>query len=157
MVVGQLVPGGPSPGDCGAFLRPVPGSAVRPFAPEGSYGGHWGIDLEAEPGSAVRAAASGVVSFAGLVAGMQSVTVHHGGGVRTSYSYLSSVMASPGPVARGSVVGLTGVDHDVSALHFSLRIRDRYLDPMLVLRCNAVVPASALRLLPAGTATSSPS
>ena len=157
MVVGQLVPGGPSAGDCGAFLRPVPGPVVRTFAPEGSYGGHWGIDLEAEPGRVVRAAAAGTVSFAGVVAGMRSVTVHHGGGLRTSYSFLSSVMTSPGFVGRGSVVGLTGDDHGVSALHFSLRIRDRYLDPMLVLRCNAAVPAPGLRLLPTGTATPSPS
>jgi murein DD-endopeptidase MepM/ murein hydrolase activator NlpD len=130
---------------------------VRPFAPKGSYGGHWGIDLEAEPGAFVRAAASGTVTFAGSVAGIRSVTVHHGGGLRTSYSYLSAVMASRGPVDRGSVVGLTGVDHGVSALHFSLRLRDRYLDPMLVFGCTALAPAPGLRLLPVGTAISPPS
>ena len=79
---------------------------VRPFAPQGPYAGHWGVDLQAEAGTPVVAVAAGVVTFAGPVAGRLSVTVHHGGGVRTSYSYLSAVTVAAGQaVAAGSHPG----------------------------------------------------
>ena len=124
---------------------PVPGAVVWPFAPDGSYGGHWGVDLAADEGSAVRAADRGLVTFAGPVAGRLSVTIHHGGGVRTSYSYLSTVMVSAGSqVASGDIVGTSGTDHGRPAVHYSLRIGGTYTAPP-ILGC-VLVPADGLRL-----------
>ncbi len=124
---------------------PVPGAVVRPFAPEGAYGGHWGIDLSADEGSVVRAADLGVVTFAGSVAGRLSVTIHHGGGVRTSYSYLSSVMVSVGSlVASGDILGTSGTDHGRPAVHYSLRIGSTYRAPP-ILGCR-LFPADGLSL-----------
>ncbi len=80
---------------------PVPGSVVAPFAPAGRYEGHWGIDLAARYGSPVRASGSGVVTFAGSVAGMRSVTIDHGGGLRSSVSYLSEILVEAGTAVDG--------------------------------------------------------
>ncbi len=135
---------------CGGLHRPVAGSIVRLFAPTGAYSGHWGVDFGAKEGTPVRAAGAGVVTFAGSVAGMKSVTVHHGGGLRTSYSYLAGISVAPDEqVKAGRVLGATSLDHGSAALHFSVRLADRYLDPAPFLDCRARPPAPALWLLPA--------
>src|SRR3954453_403543 len=124
----------------GGWLRPVAGPVVHPFEEPASVyaAGHRGADLAAAPGTPVRAANDGVVSFAGDVAGTLHVTVAHAGGLRTSYSFLSSVAVRTGQtVARGDVLGATGGtdgtpdgDHDGSVLHLGLGVGDRYVDPM---------------------------
>ena len=55
---------------------PLEGRVVRGFdAPPSPYAaGHRGVDLAARAGSAVRAAAAGRVYFAGVVAGIGSVS-----------------------------------------------------------------------------------
>ncbi len=122
------------------WLRPVDGPVVHPFEQPASVyaAGHRGADLGAAPGTPVRAANDGVVSFAGTVAGTLHVTVAHAGGLRTSYSFLSTVSVRTGQtVARGDVVGTTGgvgPEHDGSVLHFGLRVGDRYVDPMQLFR-----------------------
>ncbi len=137
----------------GGWMRPVDGPVVQPFVqPASVYGpGHRGVDFAVAPGTPVRAAADGVVSFAGSVAGTLHVTVAHVGGLRTSSSFLSSVLVREGQtVARGDVLGLTGgagTDHDGSVLHFGLRIGERYVDPMLLFRPADLT--KLVRLVPA--------
>ncbi len=126
---------------------PVDGPVVRPFAPEGRYAGHWGVDFAVERGSPVHAVAGGTVTFAGEVAGVATVTIDHGGGVKTSYSYLASLSVEPGERASpGAVVGMSGIDHGLAALHLSVRVRGRYVDPMGWLRCTH--PPALARLIP---------
>ncbi len=133
-------------GACARLLPPVRGPIVSSYAPVGSYGGHWGVDFSADPGTPVRAAASGTVTFAGSVAGRLSVTIGHGGGLRTSYSYLNEVWVRAGQtVAARQAVGASGPAHGEPVLHFSVRVGDRYRDPEPWLRC-AHSPAQALRL-----------
>ncbi|MFQ5947660.1 MAG: peptidoglycan DD-metalloendopeptidase family protein, partial [Acidimicrobiia bacterium] len=75
--------------------------------------------------------------------------VHHGGGVRTSYSYLSAVRVGVGQrVAPGAVIGRSGADRGVPALHFSLRLGGRYLDPAPNLGCWMRSPGLGLWLRP---------
>jgi len=118
------------------WLRPVEGLVVRPFEePASRYGpGHRGADLAASPGTVVRVANDGVVSFAGSVAGSLHVVVAHGGGLRTSYSFLARVDVHTGQtVGRGDPLGITGgtgPEHDRNVLHLGLRVGDRYVDPM---------------------------
>jgi hypothetical protein len=139
--------------DRGGWLRPVDGPVVRPFEqPTSVYGpGHRGVDFALPTGTPVRAANAGTVSFAGSVAGTLHVTVAHPGDLRTSYSFLSSVLVRAGQrVARGDVVGLSGgagTDHDGSVLHLGLRIGDRYVDPMLLFRPTDLT--KLVRLVPA--------
>ena len=51
---------------------PVNGPVVEGYSPTGMYSGHWGVDYEAEVGEEVRSPVSGVVTFAGSVAGRRS-------------------------------------------------------------------------------------
>ncbi|MCJ7725837.1 MAG: M23 family metallopeptidase, partial [Acidimicrobiia bacterium] len=132
---------------CPGIVGPVGGDVVQGFEPQGAYAGHWGVDLAAAPGTPVRAAAPGVVTFAGPVAGRLTVTVLHGGGVRSSYSYLSEIVTGFGsPVAAGEVIGRSGLDHGAAVLHLSLRVGDRYVDPSRWLRCGRWLPGEGVHL-----------
>lgn len=119
---------------------------VRGHAPVEPFSGHWGIDLSAPVGTPVRSIAGGAVTFAGSVAGMRSVTVDHGGGFRSTYSYLSVVTVGPGAISKGAVIGRSGEDRGVAALHLSFRVGGRYVDPAAVLTCSLGPPGDALGL-----------
>src|SRR5680860_1298984 len=115
------------PATCAVLTPPIRGEIVRGFQPTGRYSGHWGIDIAAFIGQRVVAAADGRVSFSGVVVGNRTVTVDHGG-LRTSYSYLSERRVVEGDrVRRGDVVGIVGMHDGRPALHFSVRIGDRYI------------------------------
>ncbi len=101
-----------------------------PFAP-----GHRGVDVAAPTGSLVRASAAGVVSFAGSVAGNLTVTIDHGAGLLTTYSFLAQARVAKGaPVRRGDVVGTVGRGHTGSGfpphVHLSARRDGFYFDPL---------------------------
>ncbi len=109
---------------CLGLSYPVQGPIVSGFAPVGRYAGHWGVDFSAPAGTQVTASASGRVSFSGNVVGNSTVTVEHGGGLRTSYSYLATRIVFAGQhVGRGAVVGTAGTSH--GGLHFSVRVGSR--------------------------------
>ncbi|HDH24969.1 MAG TPA: M23 family metallopeptidase, partial [Actinobacteria bacterium] len=94
---------------CGGAIVPPVGQVVRAFAPVGSYAGHWGVDVAMERGSTVRAVADGVVTFASAVAGVRTVTIFHGGSLRTSYSYLDSITVATGDrLLAGDALGKSG-------------------------------------------------
>jgi hypothetical protein len=122
------------------WVVPVSGSVVSAFRePVSRYGaGHRGVDFAAATGTPVKAANDGQVAFAGTVAGGLHVVVGHAGGIRTSYSFLSSVAVTQGQrVRRGQVVGTAGGSgdgHSPGVLHFGVRIGERYVDPMLLFR-----------------------
>lgn len=106
---------------------PVDAAVLEPFhLPDGKYGvGSRGVKYDTAVGQAVRAAATGSVSFAGAVAGTLHVTVDHGGGLLSSYSYLHRVGVREGDrVSRGQVVGVAG-----DVLHFGVRVDGEYVDP----------------------------
>ena len=136
------------------WIPPVDGRVVAPFRePVSRYGaGHRGVDFAAAPGAAVRAANDGRVSFAGDVAGSLHIVVAHDGGIRTSYSFLSRVDVGVGQqVRKGQIVGAaggTGEGHGPGVLHFGVRIGERYVDPMLLLRPPDLT--EIVRLVPAG-------
>lgn len=113
----------------GALVRPFDAPPDDPFAP-----GHRGVDVSAAPGTAVRSSHHGTVSFAGTVVGNLTVTVDHGDGVRTTYSYLGSVAVEKGDaVERGEVLGTLGRGHDESLpphVHLSARRDGVYFDPL---------------------------
>ncbi len=137
---------------CVGLSAPVAASVTEHFAPVGAYAGHWGIDYQTNAGQRVGAAAPGWVSFAGVVAGNTTVTVDHGGGLKTSYSYLDEVWVGRGAtVSSGSVVGTSGSLHggEETGLHFSTRIDGVYVDPAPLLGCPSYTISDALRLVPA--------
>jgi murein DD-endopeptidase MepM/ murein hydrolase activator NlpD len=141
----------PAPREGALHAVPLYGALVRPYdAPKNPYApGHRGVDVAAPIGAPVRASAPGLVTFAGNVAGNLSVTVDHGDGLKTSYSYLGSITAQRGQqVARGDVVGVVGRGHpDVDFpphVHLSARRDDVYFDPLELYVGNSYADLVAL-------------
>lgn len=109
------------------YRPPVDAPVVDPFRPPAStYGsGNRGLTYDLPPGTEVRASAAGEVVFAGSVGGTLHVTVLHGDGLRTSYSFLEAVRVRRGQtVEQGDVVGVGGV-----GFHLGVRDGAAYLDP----------------------------
>jgi murein DD-endopeptidase MepM/ murein hydrolase activator NlpD len=71
---------------------------------------HKGIDFGASWGSPIVAAADGQVAAAGWAGGYgRQVRIAHAGGIATSYSHMSRIVAEPGSfVRRGQVIGYVG-------------------------------------------------
>jgi murein DD-endopeptidase MepM/ murein hydrolase activator NlpD len=132
----------PAPGAVPAFAPPVDAPVIDSFRPpENPYGpGNRGWEYDTEPDAPITAAGSGVVSFAGQVGGPLHVTISHGGGLRTSYSYLASIDVTAGAhIDRGARVGTAG-----DTFHFGARLGDRYIDPALLFEPGALVERARL-------------
>ena len=109
------------------YRPPVPGPVIDPYRPPATpYGpGNRGLDYATTPGEPVGAPADGVVTFAGPVAGGLHVVVLHQDGIRTSLSFLASILVVRGQqVAGGQPVGRAG-----ATLHLGARRGRVYLDP----------------------------
>lgn len=142
----------PFAGPCSDFALPEDAEILRPFAPIGRWAGHWGVDIAAPVGSEVEAIASGIVLFAGVVVSNVTVSVYHGGGIVSSYSYLDQILVRRGErIWRGSAVGISGIHDGRDAYQISFRISGRYVDPEMISRCPGA-PADGLFLdVPAST------
>ena len=127
---------GPARAAPGDWAWPVIGPVIRsvdpPDTPFGS--GHRGIDIAAPVDTPVVAAAPGVVAFAGPVGGRLFVTIDHGDGLESTYSFLASVAVRRGAlVTRGQVIATSGAGHagiEPSHLHLGVRLDDVYVDPL---------------------------
>lgn len=122
---------GQVPPPTGTYRPPVDAPVIDPFRPPPHpYGpGNRGLTYAVDPLTPVRAAGDGEVVFAGSVGGALHVTIRHGDGLRTSYSYLAALTVTAGEqVALGTVVGWS-----TEVLHLGLRTPDgTYLDPALL-------------------------
>ncbi|MBV6701841.1 M23 family metallopeptidase [Kitasatospora aureofaciens] len=131
-----------------------PGGVLGRFEPPAKpwAAGHRGVDLAAAVGEEVRAAAPGVVTFAGLVAGRPVVTVTHpdsgASPLRTTYLPVTGSVPVGSVVAAGQVIGRLAPDgrHCTGrdCLHWGLLRGGRYLDPL------ALFGVGSARLLPLG-------
>ena len=111
----------------GTYTPPVAAAVRDPFRMDhGLYGpGNRGLEYASGPGQPVRTIGSGVVVFAGAVAGRLAVTVVHPDGRRSSLTGLVSLAVRVGDmVRRGSLIGAAG-----EGLHLGVREGDRYVDP----------------------------
>lgn len=122
-----------------AWAWPVVGPVIRAFdPPEDPYGsGHRGIDIAVPLGTTVHAPAAGTVTFAGKVGGQLFVTLDHGGGLVSTYSWLSTALVHKGDVvAAGAPIALSGQGHPGSTtphLHLGVKRDGAYIDPLEVL------------------------
>ena len=109
----------------------------RPFAaPPHRYGaGHRGVDLRPLETEIVLAPASGVIAFAGQVAGRAVLTIDHGDGLVTTLEPVQSDLAPGAVVQQGSTVGhLTVGGHTADGvLHFGVRLDGEYINPLVLL------------------------
>src|SRR5215210_2876383 len=92
------------------YRPPVEAPVLDAFRPPANpYGpGNRGLEYATSAGTPVGAVGDGRVTFAGPVAGSLHVTVRHGDGIRTTYSFLARVDVVVGQdVRQGDVVGIT--------------------------------------------------
>ncbi len=130
------------------LVPPVEGPLVAGYSPSGQYQGHWGVDYVTPYEAIVLAPASGVVTFAGSVAGMRSVTIEAVPGFKISVSYLSDIGVQQGSwVRRGEQIGTAGLPHSRPGVHMSTRIDGRYVDPERQIGCRSTDVSRALRLI----------
>lgn len=132
------------------LIRPIRGPILAYFDESVTrYGpGHRGIDIAASIGDSVVAAADGVVSFAGQVAGRPSVSVRHSDGRRTTYTPVAAAVSVGQFVSADDLIGtVSGPTHcEQSCLHWGLTDGIDYWDPLAL-----TAEHSSLRLLPEGT------
>ena len=144
----------PSPAlAAGSWTWPVTGPVIRDFDPPADpFGsGHRGIDIAAPAGTPVLAAEAGTVIFAGRVGGELFVTVDHGGGLASTYSWLSAVgVGRNDVVGGGQVIASSGTGHPGSLepahLHLGVKLNGEYVDPLDYLSAASVV--GLIRLAP---------
>ena len=136
----------------GTWAWPVTGPVIRGFDPPTTpFGaGHRGIDIAVPFGTSILAPEAGTVSFAGRVGGELFVTIDHGSGLSSTYSWLSSsAVRKDDVVARGQAIGATGTGHLGSAvphLHLGVRLDGQYMDPLTYLAPLGV--QDLIRLVP---------
>jgi murein DD-endopeptidase MepM/ murein hydrolase activator NlpD len=141
-----------SAGQRAGWTWPVTGPVIRGFdLPDDPYGpGHRGIDIAVAVGTTIVAPADGTVSFAGPVGGRLFLTIDHGGGLSSTYSWLTADLVKKGDVViGGQPVALTGWGHPnttVPHLHFGIKLDDAYVDPMDYL--GPISLAAFVRLAP---------
>ena len=139
----------------GKFHWPVKGAVLRLFEepPSPFEAGHRGIDIAVAPGTPILAPEAGTVSFAGRVGGELFVTIVHGGGLSSTYSWISVAAVRKGDVvSRGQTIGATGTGHpgaSVPHLHFGVKLDGEYVDPLELLAPLGV--QDLIRLVPIGT------
>ena len=99
----------------GMLQRPVPGHVSSSFGMRrhpilGYSRMHKGVDFSAGYGTPILAATDGQVSAAGWAGGYgKQVRIAHGGGLLTSYSHMSRIIAQRGSfVKQGQLIGYVG-------------------------------------------------
>lgn len=101
--------------------------------PDNPYGsGHRGVDLAGFVGQVVMAPSSGVVTFAGVIAGRGVVVVSHGA-VRSTYEPVAAGVVIGASVGAGDHLGtLQGFAHHcgLPCLHWGVIEGETYLDPL---------------------------
>jgi murein DD-endopeptidase MepM/ murein hydrolase activator NlpD len=109
------------------LLPPVSAPVADPFREPACRWcpGNRGLTYDVPAGTPVRAAAAGVVTFSGSVAGTYYLVVAHADGLRATYGELAG---SPFDLGDVVVAGAT-VGPSAGGLHFGLRIGDHYVDP----------------------------
>jgi murein DD-endopeptidase MepM/ murein hydrolase activator NlpD len=125
----------------GMLQRPVPGSVSSNFGLRrhpilGYTRMHKGMDFRAGYGTPILAATDGRVARAGWAGGYgKQVRLSHAGGLTTSYSHMSRIVAEPGAyVKQGQLIGYVGSTGLSTGphLHYELHRNGVPIDPMSV-------------------------
>lgn len=152
-------------GDQARWVLPLPGvspaAIISAFDPPTSpYGsGHRGVDFPSSHGQQVAAVGSGIVSFAGIIAGKPVISIElsrtvdsSGIAVRATYEPVGALVKTGDFVYAGAVIGV--VDFSSSnaghcrgtCLHFGLKVMadptPHYLNPVILWRSIALLQPS---------------
>lgn len=94
---------------------------------------HGGLDIAASYGTPIKAAASGTVSYSGVMGGYGNlVIIDHGNGITTYYGHCSELYATEGEtVEAGDVIAAVGSTGNSTGnhCHFEVRIDDETVNP----------------------------
>lgn len=105
---------------------------------------HYGLDLDGQTGDPIYASNTGVVVMARDCFGSgQTVLLHHGLSLFTSYFHLSKIDVKAGQkVKRGQLLGKVGKTGRVTGphLHFGAKLDGKWVNPESVLRLDFVGP-----------------
>lgn len=105
--------------------------------------GHRGVDLPVDVGQEVLAPATGIVSYAGTLAGRGVLSLRVGDYL-VSFEPLNSAVAEGDVVIRGAVLGTVGTgSHCDECMHVGVRRNGLYLSPMKLLES---LPTSKLEV-----------
>lgn len=122
---------------------PTWGEITAPFGWSRAHGAyHNGIDIANDWGTPIYAAAAGEVVVAGWGGLGWYVVIDHGNGFRTEYGHMASkpLVVEGEHVERGERIGLMGRTYGSGGyatgvhLHFSVRHRGVYIDPLPLLK-----------------------
>lgn len=120
------------------WKRPTSGAIVGEFRPpERSYGsGHRGVDFAAAPGAPVYAMHTGIVLFAGSIAGIPIISVFAvTGDLRSTYQPIHPMVKTGDHVEQGQLLGHVAakrIDHCLDiCLHVGVRTDTQYFNPRL--------------------------
>ena len=147
-------------------LSPTPVVTKSFQPPDTPYGpGHRGVDLAAAPGQTVMAAAPGVVTFSGTLAGRGVIAIDHDGGLKTTYEPVIPTVTTGTQVYAGQPIGTVVPGHPgctvPACLHWGAQHADVYINPLTLLMAPARIrlkpwtdpPPSPLPTIPATDAT----
>lgn len=117
---------------------------LRPFDPPEKpwMAGHRGVDLEAKEGTKLFAPANGIISFAGVVAHKNVVSIKHGS-ITSTFEPAKTFLSVGESVKRGQLIGSVsrGSDHcDNSCVQWGLKKDKRhYEDPAIKASMRRIV------------------
>lgn len=119
----------------GTFVWP---SVNRTLSGNDFWSGHMGLDIAAGMGTAIYATDSGVVVYAGPIAGGYGnmIMIDHGNGYQSLYAHLSQINTRCGSsVSQGQLIGLAGSTGNSTGphLHFEIRYLGGFINPWTLL------------------------
>jgi murein DD-endopeptidase MepM/ murein hydrolase activator NlpD len=131
------------------FEWPRQDRITAPFGDRRSFNGklqsqHFGVDVDGDTGAPIYAANAGVVVMTrdNYAAG-NTVIVHHGGGLYTTYFHLSKIQVKKGArVRQGQKLGLVGKTGRVTGphLHWGVKADGLWVDGLTLLKLDFFAP-----------------
>lgn len=127
--------------------KPKPSRVLRAFdKPAKNWlPGHRGVDLAAEVASPIYAAGPGTVLYAGVLAGVPTISIEHAGGLRTTYQPVFPLMKPGDQVEGQQKIGTLapGGTRGYPGLQWGAKFgEDDYINPLTLL------PTPVIRLKP---------
>lgn len=127
------------------FAWPRQDRITAPFGDRRSFNGklqsqHFGTDIDGDTGDSIYVANDGeVVMTRECYASGNTVIVHHGGGLYTTYFHMSRIDVKPGmKVKQGDKLGLVGKTGRVTGphLHWGVKVDGLWVDGLTLLKLD---------------------
>lgn len=127
------------------FAWPRQDRITAPYGDRRSFNGklqsqHFGVDIDGDTGDTISAANAGTVVMArDCYSSGNTVIVHHGAGLYTTYFHMSRIDVKPGAkVLQGQQLGLVGKTGRVTGphLHWGVKVDGLWVDGLSLLKLD---------------------